>query len=112
MLTNLRQSTMSLGTETAEQLHHVVIVLRRRIADAEYPIEQIGVRAIEQRLESPELIAVQGLEGVLGERAENEVAFLRPAMPAPKQETPGADVRMVAICSLGIVVPHLWSLLR
>ena len=48
MLTNLRQSTMSLGTETAEQLHHVVIVLQRRIADAECPIEQIGVRAIEQ----------------------------------------------------------------
>jgi len=95
---NLPRSTMPLGTEGAEQLHHVVIVLRRRIADAEYPIEQIGVRAIEQRLESPELIAVQGLEVVLGERAENEVAFLRPAMPAPKQETPGADVRMVAIC--------------
>jgi len=98
MLINLPRSTMSLGTETADQLHYVVIVLRRRIADTEYPIEQIGVRAIEQRLESAELIAVQALEGVLGERAENDVAFLRPAMPAPKQETPGADVRMVAIC--------------
>ena len=89
---------MPLATEAAEQLHHVVIVLRRRIADAEYPIEQIGVRAIEQRLELPELIAVQGFEEALGERAKNEVTFLRPAMPAPKQETPEADVRMVAIC--------------
>jgi hypothetical protein len=39
----------------------------RRITDAEDPVKQIGVRAIEQRLKSPELIAVQALERVLGE---------------------------------------------
>jgi len=76
---------MSLGAETAQQFHHVVVMFWRRITDAEYPVKQIRVRAIEQRLEPPDLVAVQGLEGVLGERAENEVAFLRPAMPAPKQ---------------------------
>ena len=112
MLADLSRCTMSLDAEAAEQLHHVMIMFWRRIADAEYPVKQVGVGAIEQRLESPELVTVQSPEGVLSERAENEVAFLRPAMPAPKQETPGADVRMVAICSLGIVVPHLWSLLR
>jgi hypothetical protein len=89
---------MSIDAETAQQLHHVMIMFRRRIADAEYPVKQVGVGAIEQRLKSPELIAVQALEGVLGERAENEVAFLRPAMPAPKQEAPAADIRMFAIC--------------
>src|SRR5258705_13940924 len=85
MLTNLPRCAMSLVAETAQPLHHVMIMFRRRIADPKYPVEQIGVRAIEQRLESPELVAVQSLEGVLGERAENEVAFLRPAMPAAKQ---------------------------
>jgi hypothetical protein len=54
-----------------------------------------GVRAIEQLLNSPELTAVQGLEGVLGERAENEVAFLRPAMPAAEQQPPAPDVSVM-----------------
>src|ERR1700745_786423 len=66
MLANLPRCTMSFGAETAQQRHHVVIVYRRRITDAEDPVEQIGVDAIEQRLESAELIAVQALEGVLG----------------------------------------------
>jgi hypothetical protein len=85
MLTNVPRRTMSLEAETAQQLHHVMIMFRRRIADAKYPVKQVEVSAIEQRLKSPELTVVQSLEGVLSERAENEVAFLRPAMPAPKQ---------------------------
>jgi hypothetical protein len=78
----------------------------RRITDTEDPVKQIGVRAIEQRLELRELIAIQGFEGALGERAENEVTFLRPAMPAPKQEASAADIRMFAICRLGKDVSH------
>ena len=85
MLANLPRCTMSLDQETAQQPHHVMIVFRRWVADAEYPVKQVGVGAIEQRLKPPELAAVQSLEGALSERAENEVAFLRPAMPAPKQ---------------------------
>ena len=109
MLTNLPRCTMSLGAEPAQQPHHVMIMFRRRTADAEYPVKQVGVGAIEQRLKSPELTAVQGLKGVLGERPENEVAFLRPAMPAPKQEAPAADIRMFAICCLGKDISHLYS---
>jgi hypothetical protein len=109
MLTNLPRSTMSLDAATAEQLHHVVIMFRRWIADAEDPVEQIRVRAIEQRLEPPDLVAVQGLEGALGERAENEVTFLSPAMPAPKQEAPAADIRMFVNCRLAKNVSHLNS---
>ena len=95
MLANLSRCTMSLGAETAQQLHHVVVMFRRRITDAEDPVEQVGVRAIEQHLESPELIAIQHVDGVLGERTEDEIALLRPAMPAPKQEAPAADVAMI-----------------
>jgi hypothetical protein len=86
---------MSPDGETAKQLHHVMIMFWRRIVDAEYPVKQVGVGAIEQRLKSPELIAVQGLEGVLGERAEDEVAFLRPAVPAPEQQPPASDVSII-----------------
>jgi hypothetical protein len=93
MLTDLPRCT-SLDAETAQQRHHVVVMFWRRITDAEDPVKQIGVGAIEQRLEPPDLIAVQGLEGALGERAENEVTFLRPAMPAPKQKAPAADIWM------------------
>src|SRR5229473_8287781 len=106
MLTNLPRCTMSLDGEIAQQLHHVMIMFRRRIADAEYPVKQVGVGAIEQCLEPPELIAVQGLEGVLGERAEDEVALLRPAMPAPKQEAPAADIRIFMICGLRNDMSH------
>jgi hypothetical protein len=109
MLTNLPWRTMSLDAEAAQQLHHVVVMFWRRITDAEDPVKQIGVGAIEQRLKSPELIAVQGRERALSERAENEIAFLRPAMPAPKQETPAADIRMFAICRLGTDISHLYS---
>ena len=94
MLANLPRCTMSPDGETAKQLHHVMIMFWRRIVDAEYPVKQVGVIAIEQRLESPELTAVQSPEGVLGERAEDEVALLRPAMPAPKQEAPAADFEL------------------
>jgi hypothetical protein len=100
---------MSLDAETAQQLHHVVVMFGRRIADAEDPVKQVGVGAIEQRLKSPELTAVQGLEGVLGEPAKNEVAFLRPAMPAPKQEAPAADISMFAIRCLKRDISHLYS---
>jgi hypothetical protein len=109
MLANLPRCTMSLDAETAEQLHHVMIMFWRRIADAKDPVKQIGVGAIEQRFESPELVTVQGPEGVFGERAEDEVALLRPAMPAPKQEAPAADIRMFVICGLGRDVSHLYS---
>ena len=83
---------MSFDAEAAQQLHHVMIMFWRRITDAEYPVKQIGVGAIEQFLEPPELVAVQDLEQVLSERSENEVAFLRPAVPAAKQEAPAAEI--------------------
>src|ERR1700741_1434559 len=83
--------------DAAEHPHHVMIMLRRRIADAEDPVEQIGIGTFEQRLEAPKLIVIQRFEGVLGERAENEIAFLRPAMPTPKQEAPAAKIPIFAI---------------
>src|ERR1700759_1667849 len=67
MLTNLPRCTVPLDAEAAQQRHHVVVMFRRRVTDTEDPVKQIGVGAIEQRLESPELIAGQALEGVLGE---------------------------------------------
>ena len=100
---------MSLDADAAQQLHHVMVMFRRRITDPEDPVKQIRVRAIEQRLKSPDLIAVQGLKRVLSERTEDDVALLRPAMPAPKQETPAADIRMFAICRLGKDISRLYS---
>ena len=73
---------MAPGSEIAQQPHHVVIVLRGRRKAAENPVEQIGICAFEQRFKPIELTAVEALQRGLGERAENEVALLRPAMPA------------------------------
>ena len=95
MLAILQRRKTALGTEAAQQLHHVMIMFRRRIADTEYPVEQIGVGAIEQCLESPELVAVQRLERVLCKRTENKVALLRPAMPTAKQQPPATDLELI-----------------
>jgi len=76
-------------------VHHVVIMFWRRRAAAENPIEQIGVGAIEQRFESVELGAIEVRERSLGERAKNEVAFLRSAMPASEQQPPTANVAKI-----------------
>jgi hypothetical protein len=85
-------SVMTGGAEAAQQLHDVVIVLWRRPAAAQDPVEQIGVGAIEQSLEAVELVTVEAREGRFGERAEDEVVFLRPTMPAAEQQAPAADI--------------------
>ena len=56
---------------------------------------QIGVGAIEQSLETLQLRAVQVGEMGIGKSAENEVAFLRAAMPGPEQKTPAAGIRRI-----------------
>ena len=95
MLAILQRRKTALGTEAAQQLRHVVIMFRRRVTDTEYPVEQIGVGAIEQRLESPELLAVQRPERVLCKRTENKVTLLRPAIPTAKQQPPAANLELI-----------------
>jgi hypothetical protein len=96
MLSVLLRPAMAAGAETTQQAHHIVIMFWRRRAAAENPIEQIGVGTIEQRFEPVELGPVQAVEGLLRERAEDEVTLLRPAMPAPEQQPPAADIEMFA----------------
>jgi len=68
----LGRSAIARGAEAAQQLHDVMIVLWRRPAAAQDPVEQIGVGAIEQSLEPVELVTVEAREGRFGERAEDE----------------------------------------
>jgi len=104
MLSALLRPAMAAGAETTQQPHHIVIMFRRRRAAAENPIEQIGVGAIKQRFEPVELGPVQALEGLLGERAEDEVTLLRPAMPAPEPQPPTEDIRMIVLEVVGNAV--------
>jgi hypothetical protein len=60
--------------------------------------------AIEQRFKPVELGAVEARERALGERAENEVALLRPAMPAPEPQPPTEDIRMIVLEVVGNAV--------
>ena len=85
---------MARGAEAAQQLHDVMIVLGRRPAAAQDPVEQVGVGAIEQSLEPVELGTIEVREGRFGERAEDEVVLLRPAMPGAEQQAPAADILM------------------
>jgi hypothetical protein len=87
-------SVMARGAEVAQQPHDVMIVLWRRPATVQDPVEQIGVGAIEQSLEPVELVTIEAREGCFGERAEDEVVLLRPAMPAAEQQAPAADILM------------------
>jgi hypothetical protein len=58
--------------------------------------EQIGVIAIEQGFESVQLHGAELIGGPFGERAEDQVDFLCPAMPAAKQQALAADLGVVA----------------
>jgi hypothetical protein len=74
-----------------------VVVLWRRRAALDDPVKQIGVGTIEQSFETRQLRAVQVGEVGLGKSAENEIAFLRAAMPAPEQHPPAADIQAMSL---------------
>jgi len=78
-------------------VQNIMVVLSRRWDTAEDPLEQIGVRAVEQVLEALELRLVQTCETGIGERSEDEIAFLRSAMPTSEQEPLAADVGQVVV---------------
>jgi hypothetical protein len=88
-------------TEAAKPAHHVVIVFRRQRGAAQDPVEQVRVGAIEQGLELIQLAGVQIREDPLGEGTEDEVKFLGAAMPAPKQDSPAAQVDRVFFRAIG-----------
>src|SRR3977135_2544480 len=100
-LSALRGSPTARGAEVAQPAHHVVVVLRWWRKAGEDPVEQIGIGAIKQSFELVELGAVQAGEGHLREWTENEVALLRPAVPAPEQEPPAPEIEIVAFAVAG-----------
>ena len=59
------------------------------------PVGQISVGAIEQSLETVELLAVEVGEVGIGKSTENEIAFLRAAMPGPEQQTSATGIRTI-----------------
>ena len=79
------------GAEFTQHAHHIVVVLSRWREALDDPAEQIGVGAIEHSFETLQLCAVQVNQMGIGKFAENEIAFLRAAMPGPKQQTPAAN---------------------
>src|SRR5258706_4369985 len=89
-------SYLLMAVAGAQHPHHVVVVYRRRRAAAGDPIEQIGVGAIEQGFESVQLHGAELIGGPFGERAEDQVDFLCPTMPAAKQQALAADLGVVA----------------
>src|SRR5258705_11402664 len=93
-------------SKRSQQTHHVVVVLFGCSEATDDPIEQVRIGALEQSLETVELGAVEICEMDIGKPAKNEVALLRPAMPAPKQEAPAADIRMFALCGLRNDMSH------
>lgn len=97
---------MRRGAEAAQQAHHVVVMFRRRRTNAEDPVEEIRVVAIQQRVEPVELGTVQALKKLVGEHAENEVAFLRSAMPASERQPPETGVQMLALKPIAKEIAH------
>ncbi len=56
------------------------------------PIEDVGVGAVEQRLEKVELRLVESGEIGIGKAAEDKIALPRPAMPGTEQQPLAANV--------------------
>jgi hypothetical protein len=82
-------------SKRSKQTHHVVVVLFGCSEAANDPVEQVGIGTLEHSLETVELRAVEICEMDLGKSAENEVALLRPAVPAPEQQPPASDVSII-----------------
>ena len=82
-------------SKRSQQTHHVVVVLYGCSEATDYPIKQVRIGALEQSLETVELRAVEICEMDIGKSAENEVALLRPAMPAPEQQPPASDISII-----------------
>jgi hypothetical protein len=82
-------------SKRSQQTHHVVVVLFGCIEAANDPIKQVRIGALEQSLETVELRAVEICEMDIGKSAENEIALLRPAMPAAEQQSPAPDVSVI-----------------
>jgi hypothetical protein len=97
MLSVLLHPAMVARAEATQQAHHIVIMLWRRRAAAEDPIEKLGVGTVEQRFEPVELDPVQAPDGRLRERAEDEVTLLGPTMPASEQQPPAADIELIVL---------------
>jgi len=62
MVSDLLRFVVAPGAERAQQTHHVVIIFWRRRVHAEYPIEQIGIGAIQQGFKAVKLGIVQTLK--------------------------------------------------
>jgi hypothetical protein len=82
-------------SKRSQQTHHVVVVLFGCIEAANGPIKQVRIGALEQSLETVELRAVEICEMDIGKSAKNEVALLRPAMPAPEQQPLASDISII-----------------
>src|SRR4051812_376445 len=76
-----RRRPAVLRAEVAKQPHHVMVVSGWRRTATEDPVQQIGIRAIEQSFEPAELGGVETGQGCVRERAEDEIALLGAAMP-------------------------------
>src|SRR5262249_40082314 len=92
LFTSLWRALTVRDAEVVHQAHHVMIVLRRRGADSQNPVEQIAVAAIEQSFEPVEFGIVHTRQKCLGERAEQDVVLLGAAMPGAEQQPLLTDV--------------------
>ena len=68
-----------------------MVVLRRRHAAVEDPLEKIRVGTVEQRFEAAELVGIEACQAAVGKRPEEQVALLRSAMPALEEKPVAVD---------------------
>ena len=69
-----------------------MVVRGRRDRAAGDPIEDVGVGAVEQRLEKVELRLVESGKMSIGKAAEDKIALLRSPMPGTEQKPLAANV--------------------
>src|SRR6267154_859245 len=78
--------------EGEQQLGHVVIEFGRWPSPGVDPVEQLGIGAFEQCLESVELRHVEAGEMGFGKRAEDQIGLARAAVPGAEQQPLAANV--------------------
>ena len=75
-----------------QETGHVVVVFGGWGGAAGDPIEDVGIRALEQRLVAVELRLGKPGEMRIGESAEDQVALARAAVPGAEQQPLAANL--------------------
>ena len=87
----------AVGPVSTQQVQHIVVVFCRRHAAAKDPLEEVRVGTFEQCFEPAQLARIEACQATVGKRPEEQIAFLRTAMPALEEEPVASSCHDISV---------------